>query len=139
MYPEVKKLNRLIRTNDLKVSDGRQETEELLEVRFHAAAQTWRLFIEDEYKDFNPENQPLCVYLVLRALEDYQIEPDFLHWCEYYYLDPNEPKWLDYYRELGTTYREIEMIIGKPDSFITTMDYDLRSGPMDELISGTGN
>lgn len=113
--------------------------ESLLQVMFHSSSGSWEIFIEDEYHDFEESNQLICIYLCLRSLEDYVEEPDFLTWSNLYGIDDFDPFWLDYYRGLAKIRYEIEFHLGEIDSFINSLDYELRSGAIHELTKNKGN
>ncbi len=95
----------------------------------------YNLYIDDEYKDFDEENQSLCLYLVLRSIIDYKEEDDFLKWCNLYALNASEHHWLSYYRSLGEIIGEIERKTGELRVFIADLDYQLRSGAFYELTN----
>ena len=134
MYPALNNLLNLIEKHRLSASSDGSMRDDLIEVEFLVGASKWKLFIEDEYKDFNLENRPLCVYLTLRALEDYNELNDFLEWTTYYGISANDSYWQQYYRDLAHTVRDIENIFGQIDPFISQMDYELRAGAFDALI-----
>jgi hypothetical protein len=132
-YPEIDKLKSLQQRHHFKVrlvsADG-----SLLLVTLATGGYTWSLFVDDEYGDFNERQPLLCLYLVLRALEDYKDEHDFLKWCNLYGLSPDDVTWLTYYRGLAKSYREIVTVLGEPDSCINSLDYQLRSGAFSALL-----
>lgn len=102
-------------------------------VTFYAGEKCWDVYIEDEYHDFSEKNPFMNIFLVLRALEAYKEADDYLHWCQSLALDAADPRWLNYFRQLGESYREIENEIGKIGSFISSLDYQLRSGEFAKL------
>jgi len=132
-HPEIKKLKSLQARHQLKV-DLVSNARPFLEVTLSTSDANWNLFVDDEYGDFDGQKQLLCLFLVLRSLEDYKDENDYLKWCSLYGLNPAEDKWLSYYRVLAKTYREIVSVIGEPDSYINSLDYQLRSGAFSALL-----
>ena len=107
----------------------------LIPVDFLILGEHYKLYIDDEYKDFDETNQSLCLYLVLRSLIDYKAEVDFLKWCNLYALNASEHHWLSYYRSLGEIIGEIERKTGELRVFIADLDYQLRSGAFYELTN----
>jgi len=105
----------------------------LLLVKFESNKGAWEIYIQDEGGDFEESNQSLCIFLTLRSLEDYVGELDLLEWSNLYGLDDFDIFWLDYYRSLDKISYEIEFHFGKIDSFINSIDYELRSGAFQEL------
>lgn len=134
MFKEVQQLLKLIREHRLSVQATGNVRDDLLEIIFRAGQKHWRLYIEDEYKDFKEVNQALSVFLTLRSLENYYFNQDITRWCGYFGIDQTDAYWINYHDELGKAYLEIEEIIGKPTPFISDMDYDMQEGAMDELL-----
>ena len=95
---------------------------------------SWIILVDDEYNDLHEKNQLMCLFLILRELEIYQSESDFLKWCTQNGSNASDTKLLYYYKQLGKTILEIESIIGEIDSKISGLDYELRTGVIDELI-----
>ncbi len=96
---------------------------------------SWTILIDDEYDDLKEESQLMCLYLILRELEIYQSETDFLTWCNQNGSNAANSMLLQYYKDLGKTTLEIESILGSIDSQITDLDYQLRTGIIEELIA----
>lgn len=96
---------------------------------------SWKILVDDEYEDLNPDNQLMCFFLVIRELETYLSEPDFLKWTAQNGSDASNEKLLEYYRELGKTVYEIKEELGEIDSKISGLDYELRTGVIDRLIA----
>ena len=132
-FPEIKMLKSLQIRHHLKVGLA-SDVGPLLEVTLSTLDASWNLFVDDEYADFNDKRQLLCLFLVLRSLEDYNDEDDYFKWCALYGLNPAEDKRLRYYQVLAKTYREIVSVIGEPDSCINSLDYQLRSGAFSALL-----
>jgi hypothetical protein len=103
-------------------------------VDFYAGDQCWPILIDDEYKDLRDNRQLMALFLVLRELEIYQSEPDFLKWCMQNGGDPADFRLLEYYRALGRAIYTIEKCIGSIDSRISSLDYELRTGIIRELV-----
>ncbi len=95
-------------------------------IKLSIATHSWDLYIEDEYQEFET-NSLIKLFLTLRALEDYEEASDYAHWCRLLRLAPS-PKWEAYYAYLTTAYSAISGILGKVDSFIPSLDYQLKSG-----------
>lgn len=130
---EINQLTALQQKHELKVIPRGSTTDNLISVDFVSKEKSWHLYIEDEYGDFNAEKQLMCIFLVLRALEDYQEANDFLDWCKQSGLNANNPQWLPYFKDLKTRYAEIKNTLGEIDSIILSLDYQLRSGAFYQL------
>lgn len=103
-------------------------------VDFIIGEQSWPILIDDEYNDLREDRQLMALFLVLRELEIYQSEPDFLKWCMQNGSDPADFHLLEYYRSMGRSMYAIEKIIGTIDSHISSLDYELRTGIIRELV-----
>ena len=90
--------------------------------------------MDDEYRDFDEQKPLVCLFLVLRSLEDFAESTDYLNWCNVYHLNASDMKWLTYYRDLPASYAGIEKQIGPINSFISDLDYQLRSGVFYALL-----
>lgn len=131
---EVQHYIKLWKYHELHVEGLEEPSEDLFLVEFKSKHKTWKLYIEDECSYFKNSNQLVRIYLVLRALEDYKIEEDFLKWCNYYGIEVSESKWLEYYRDLDKIYAEIEQTLGNIDPVIPSMEFELQSGAFSELL-----
>ncbi|MDN3205922.1 hypothetical protein [Algoriphagus sediminis] len=103
-------------------------------IELRTKSRVWQIFIQDEYHDFSPDTPLMAIWLVFDALEEYKESEDFLVWCRGYGLDPSNSKLLQYYKSLGQTLAEIEKTYGTIDSWITPMEYQLRTGVIQELL-----
>ncbi|MCB0493910.1 MAG: hypothetical protein KDC93_16010 [Cyclobacteriaceae bacterium] len=130
---EIKQLATLQQKYNLKVIPRGDIKDNLIPVDFISGNKSWYLYLSDEYKDFHPENQLMCIFLVLRTLEDYEESSDFLVWCNQYGLNASHIHWLSYFKELGNRYTEIKNTLGTIDSIISSLEYQLRSGAFYEL------
>lgn len=113
-----------------KVSFKKLESDDkfFFPVIFTLNNQSWTIYVYDEYEDFDVNKPLISFYLVLVALDEYWVSEDYLEWCQGYGLDATESKWLEHFRDLASTYREIEGILGKVDQCISDYDYTLRTG-----------
>jgi hypothetical protein len=130
---EIKQLATLQQKYNLKVIPRGDIKDNLIPVDFISGNKSWYLYLSDEYKDFHPENQLMCIFLVLRTLEDYEESSDFLVWCNQYGLNASHIHWLSYFKELDNRYTEIKNTLGTIDSIISSLEYQLRSGAFYEL------
>ncbi|WP_340199989.1 hypothetical protein [Ascidiimonas sp. W6] len=135
-YPEIealkayfKKFNIKIQKSDKIINDA------LFFINFSINQNTWQLLLDDEYLDFDPEKPLVNLFLTFSSLQLYLKSDDFLVWCNYLDLSASNIRWLDYYQSLSTIYKEIEQTIGKIDSCITPLDYQLRTGVVNALVS----
>jgi hypothetical protein len=133
MFPELNRLFQFIEKHQLMVTYDGVKTDDLLAITLHSKQSVWNLYIEDEYGYFDLRNQPLCVYLTLRALLDYIEMQDFLQWTNNYGLKTTD-HWLNYYRELSRVFPSIESELGTLVTFISDLDYQLYSGAFYALI-----
>ncbi|MEN2282091.1 hypothetical protein AAGF08_08125 [Algoriphagus sp. SE2] len=131
-YPSIQKLKEYQEQNGIKIS-LLGSRDELLHIQLESNKGNWKLYIQDECGDFDEKNQLVCLYLTLKSLEDYVEETDFLAWSNFYDLDDFDTYWLDYYKSLDKIRYEIEFHFGKIDSFIDSLDYELRAGAFQEL------
>uniref|UniRef100_UPI00404B8667 hypothetical protein n=1 Tax=Fulvivirga sp. TaxID=1931237 RepID=UPI00404B8667 len=111
----------------------------LLKVRFYIGTKYWDLYIDDEYSYFNVNQQLVCIYLILNTLEEYSEADDYLLWCKANGLNASDNSWLEYYRYLGKAFQKIEKLIGKIDSFINPLDYQLNAGSFHALLNYEAN
>ncbi len=94
---------------------------------------SFKLYVEDEYKDLQIGNPILTLCLILRELENYMYEGDYLEWCKSQTLEPESSQVRDYYMKLGNIYMEVEKILGKINSHISNFDFELNAGAAQEL------
>jgi hypothetical protein len=116
-----------------------KKDDSLLKARFFIGSQYWDLYIDNEYGYFNTNKQLVCIYLVLNALEEYNEAEDYLLWCKANGLNASDNSWLEYYRYLGKAFQKIEQLIGKIDSFINPLDYQLNAGSFHALLNYEAN
>lgn len=135
-YPESKRLAALPKKYDVQVKELESEPdlEELIAVEFSAGGKSWNLFIKDEYDDFDTDNQLVCIYLCLRALEDYSDCEDVNDWCKMYSIRPHSNVITNYHKQLRKTYQEIKAVIKNIDPCISAYDYEMRGGAYNELV-----
>ncbi|WP_111683656.1 hypothetical protein [Winogradskyella tangerina] len=131
-YLEVEHLKAQYKKYNIKISQGFGELrEDTFFVTLTIGSKSWDILIDDEFKDFGKHNAVFDWFMVLYALETYEECEDMLEWSNYYGLEPNNL--IDYYKNLATTYREIEGIIGPIDPLISSFNYTLRTGVVDAL------
>lgn len=134
-YPEIEALKAYVKGKNIafqKVEPAHSPY--FFPVAFTINHTTWKLYIDDEYEHFNPNNHLLCFFLILNALEDYAEASDYLVWCTQYGLDSRDLKWLNYYRGLDATYHAIAQQLGPIDACITPLDYQLMTGVAKALV-----
>ncbi|QSE98066.1 hypothetical protein [Fulvivirga lutea] len=133
-YPEISELLELIRKYNIRIQSNLHYKDSLLLVELNINNNEFELYIEDEFNDFTLENQPLCLFLILNSLEEYQESDDFLQWCNQLGLNASSTSWLEYYKSLDKITKKIETIIGPIDAKINPLDYQLRAGAFQELV-----
>lgn len=97
------------------------------EITLNISGKSYRMFVDDEYDDLIPENQPLCWCVVLRNLEIYQDGEDFLQWCRFTGLEVASSAALMYYRDLDEIYTKVWGTVGEIDSQIQPLEFELNS------------
>jgi hypothetical protein len=134
-HSEVLLLRRFAEQYTCEVKRTSAIKDNLIGVQFRFTDHIWIVFVEDEYNDWQDNNHLMCLFLVMRALEDYKEENDFLKWCNLYGLNASDIEWLSYYKSLDAIIKELEQVSGPVNSFISSLDYQLRSGAFHELDS----
>ena len=136
-YPEIIALNHIYNQHNVEVqiltTECLADKKDYQAITFKVGDETFEMFVDDEYDDFQYNYPLLNLCIVLRELEFYNNTQDYLLWCSELYLNSSDNKVLAYYRELGRIYREIESIIGKIDSQISDWDFEMSSGAAYEL------
>jgi len=134
-YPEIEKLKRIYLSQDISINKLEPIDEDwFVLVKMKIGGQSWEIYVDDEYGDFELNKPLVSFFLVLFSLEMYDDSLDYLEWCKQNLIDSSNSKWLDYYKSLEKTYAEIKSIFGEIDSCISSMDYQLRTGIIDTLI-----
>ncbi len=127
-YPEIERLKALQEKHGISIRQLPSEEEDFILVELRTETLIFQIFVDDEYKDFD-ENKPLmCLFLALQSLEDYADSDDYLVWCRQNGLNSSDLKWLDYYKALGEAYDALLKKFGEIDTYINSLDYQLRSG-----------
>ncbi len=133
-YPEIDQLQAYF--NGRKISFRKLEEEKpyFFLIEFSIDKKSWKIYVDDEYHDFDLDKPLACLYLTLLALDTYDYSDDYLNWCNQYGLDSSDLKWLDYFKTLDSIYQEVKTTLGKIDPCISDFDYTLRTGVVDELV-----
>ncbi|CAG5081563.1 hypothetical protein [Parvicella tangerina] len=133
-YPEIAKLRSFLDGRKVRFKKLKKDDPYFFPVQLKINQHQWKIYIDDEYEDFNSAKPLSCLYLILLALDTYEYAEDYLDWCNQYNLDAANMKWLDYFKELDKIYHEIEDVLGEIDPCISDYDYTLRTGVVDELL-----
>ena len=134
-FPEIKKLKSIYNAHNIAIKRLKRANREgfvLAEITIDS--KVWNIYIDDEYGDCTKNKPLVAFYLMLFSLETYKDSIDYLDWCHQNLLDTSDLNWLDYYKTLETTYSEIKEVLGKIDSCISSLDYQLRTGVIDALF-----
>ena len=91
------------------------------------------IYIDDEYNDINEDNPLMCFFLILRELRSIRIQLIIWIGVNSWGVDANDEKLRQYYISLDSTYNKIEKILGKINSCINSMDYQLNNGVIQKL------
>lgn len=142
-YPEIEELKEVHQKHEVKITVS---TKDFLDgnmgypaVVFSLKANSFHIFVDDEYQDFKNNNPLLSLCLILRELDYYSDSNDYVLWCKEHQLEPNNTQVLSYFRSLAGTYREIEKILGTIDSIINDFDFEMNAGAAFELRKKQGN
>ncbi|MEL6252590.1 MAG: hypothetical protein AAFR87_11315 [Bacteroidota bacterium] len=136
-YPEIEALEELIRRFNIHLKrldkPGLRQGAESLAILFSIQDKSFELYIKDEYKDWQEENQAMCLCLALRELEEYEEEADYLSWCKARGYSGNLELIRQYHMDLRGIYREVQEILGEIDAQISDWDFELNAGAAQEL------
>lgn len=131
-YPEIERLRNIHKKYRIRISVFPDQY--LANLDYYPAVeciildQSFSLFVDDEYEDFQIGNPFLSLCLVLRELENYHESSDYLIWSRENNLDASDEQVRGYYMSLSATFRGIEKLIGKVDSQISDYDFGLNAG-----------
>lgn len=136
-YPEIQALHKIHQEYDIEISVSSNDF--LAAKQYYPAVvltvqnQSFRLFVEDEYKDFQKASPLLSLCLVLRELEIYHDSDSYLDWCKECMLEPSNVQVKAYYTSLEAIYKDVRLILGKIDSQISDYDFGLNAGAAQKL------
>ena len=130
-YPEIEQLNDVFvqykfswKTDRSNLLGGKSYYPK---IDFSFRGKQFSLFIDDEYDDLK-KNYPLLVLcLVLRELEGYEFTSEYETWCRERFLDAKDKTIESSFENLKYTYREVEKILGKIDSFVSDFDFEMNA------------
>ena len=132
-YSQLKVLENIYKEHQVKITISKDTflggKKEYPAVKITLGDKTFDLYVDDELDDIRFGIPLLNLCLVLRELEFYKYPDDYLHWCKETKFESGDIQVLNYYRSLGTTYREIEGIIGEINSQISDWDFEMNAGP----------
>jgi len=103
------------------------------EVLINIDSDSFKIIVDDEFDDLRYKNPELSLCLVLRALEVYHETDDYLNWCKEMNIDAGDFDAREYHMSLPTIFAEIESKVGKIDSFINDLDFELNAGAAQAL------
>ena len=136
-YPEIVALNALYIKHKVAIrfssTDFLNGDKDYRLVTFKLEQKTFLFYVQDELGDIRYNYPLLNLCLVLRELEEYNLSPDFLIWCQERYLDASNDAVLAQYRNLGTVFRDVEAILGEINSYVSDWDFEMGSGPSWDL------
>ena len=134
MGPLKKQLEDCIEQYHIEIIVLEKQVENFNTVLFKLKSQSWELLIDDEYGYLNQNKQPICFFMVLRELELYFSEDDFLSWSKQNSSNASSAKLLDYYRELNTVSNEIMKALNGFTVEVVYLDLQLLSGDFSQLL-----
>ncbi len=139
-YPEIQALQQLHTDHRIHIAVIQDQylgdKQDHPKVRCILNDRSFELYVDDEYSDLAIGNPLLSLCLVLRELETFQEEEDLLRWSNSKSLNPGSPAVLNYYKKLSKIYAEIEQELGKIDSQISDLDFQLNAGAVQILRTG---
>ena len=135
-YSEIEKLKNYFKKHTIWLKKSSRSVQHyFIIVELTIDDNSWEVLVDDEYNDFSEDHQLMSLFLTLSSLEAYNESNDYLNWCKENGIDPSDSNLIEYYQSLDSIYREIKTILGEIDSCISSMDYQLRTGVIDALIS----
>ena len=130
-YPEIQALEKMLLRHRIrlkKTGPGLGPDQDQLAIALHIDQQEFRLYLEDEYRDWDEANPAMCLCLALRELEEYEEEEDYLTWCTARGYEAGDEKIRSYHMDLRHTYAAVEKLLGKIDSPISDWDFEMNAG-----------
>lgn len=139
-HPEIERLKQYLIDFkiDIRKTKSLDKNNHIFWVQYTINDDCWDILIDDEFNHFSEQNPLINFYLTLVALEEYIESDDYLAWCKLYNLDASNMIWLNYYKSLEKTCKQIERVLGKIDSEISSFDYTLQTGLGKALSEYTG-
>ena len=136
IYNELEKLTSYFKRNKIEIKrNASKDIQSFKALELNLNNNLFSIYIDDEYNDVNEDNPLMCFFLILRELEIYQDSTDYLDWCKQLGVNANDEQLRQYYFTLGKSYKKIEKILGKINSCISSLDYQLNTGVVQELRS----
>ena len=136
IYNELKKLTSLFNKNNIEIkSNASEDIQSFKTLELNLNKNRFSIYIDDEYNDVNEANPLMCFFLILRELEIYKDSTDYLNWCKQLGVNAEVEQLRQYYITLGTSYKKIEKMLGEIDSCISSLDYQLSTGVINQLRS----
>lgn len=136
-YPEIQLLEAIylkhkvsISISDIDFLGGNKDFPALV---FSLGNNSFQLYVNDEYGDLQIENPLLVFCLILRELENYIHQNDYLEWCKSQLLEPANSQVRAYHMDLRNIYKDVEKIIGEINSHISSFDFELNAGAAQAL------
>ena len=133
LYPEIENLKTILSSHSISIFYQEKKANCLQLVHLSISKQIFPIYTQDEYDDLSLNNPLLNLCLVLRELEIYQESSDYLNWCNTQGVNASDETIRKYYMSLDNSYTVIEKIIGKIDSQINDLDFQLNAGAAWEL------
>ena len=136
-FPELQALQDFVVTNKVTVSllNVTSIAPELIPVTCSIGNENMIMHLSDEYDDLHFKNPLLNVVLVLFELVIVEDSDDFLVWCNWQNLDPNNSALLSYYKSMCTNLEALKKYFPKKEitTFVSDLDFELNSGSMQLL------
>ena len=136
-YPEIRALTETYKKHSIEISVSDDEflfgNKNYPAVTFSLGEKLFRLFADDEYHDFSVNNPILSLCIILRELEDYEYADDYIVWCKQHAFDTANLQVRDYHMSLRGIFNDVEKILGKIDSQISDIDFELNAGAAQKL------
>jgi len=141
-YPEIDALKKFYDTNNFLIQNiTPSKIEGVFVTTILLNEISYKVFIQDEYRDLEIKNTLLHAVLVLREWEIIDDSTDYLDWCRQQGFPANNEVLRQYYKETVANIPQIKSCFkdSKLTSIITDLDFQLNAGAAQFLRITTYN
>ena len=141
-YPEIDALKKFCTTNHFQLQNiTPSKIEGVFVTTILLNKISYKVLIQDEYRDLEIKNTLLHAVLVIREWEIIDDSTDYLDWCRQQGFPANNEVLRQYYQETITNIPQISSYFkdSKLTSFITDLDFQLNAGAAQFLRITTYN
>ena len=133
-FPELQALQEFVIKNKVavKLADVPSISSKLSPVNYSIGNENFSMYLNDEYNDLNFKNPLLNVVLVLFEFSLVEDSDDFLEWCNWQNLDPNNAALRSYYKFMCNRLIVLKQYFPENEitTFVSDLDFQLNSGAM---------